>query len=747
MAQDSQTTADLGPALVRGIWAAVIIAVIIVILRVFAKIKIRQFRVDDVLMIVAMILAVISTVFLTLCVQHGFGKNLKILELEQPHEVEVVLKYIAIQVPIVTISTTIARCSFILYLLAILGNNKNYQLALWVVMVLQFAGNIVSAVLPLSICRNVNILWDPTTKTTCGDVTAVIKFAYYSNSANSACDLFLAVFPTLIFWNLNLKLRIKISLIILLSLGIVAMIASIIKTTKLDSVPSVTNLGVSGGVELIRWGYVENAIIIITSSVPCIRPLIISSVRKFSSRGYSRSYELTGPATAQRRTGHDETAQTRRTRRFTKNATVDTGSIERILDPTNHTNTTVSGRRDSPTHLDQGITKQVEISVISNDQSHLLQLTITMYQHNAIGLTLASLLLLGPHSIAASKSTLGQTPQMGWNSWNTFKSNINASVAENTVQWFQTLGLKDAGYEYILLDEGWSDYSRTADGYLQPNLTSFPDGIKTLVDDIHAKGLKIGLYGDSGILTCGFRPGSWGYEERDAQTLASWGAMTEPPQVRFGVMQKALELAGREILYSVCEWGYQFPWHWGGKICHSYRMSGDITAKFTNETGCACKTAYCLNTGYAGCSVLSIIRKMREISQYQTQGHWLDMDMLEIGNGDMTLSQQQTHFAFGAALKSPLIIGADLSKLSNDSLAVLKNRDIIAVNQDSLGRPVHYIEAASEEGSWQGWAGQVRGGYVVLLLTEKSYPQDLSLGKVEGYKGVLQSVALSDADV
>lgn len=143
------------------------------------------------------------------------------------------------------------------------------------------------------------------------------------------------------------------------------MVASIIKTTKLNQVPSVTNLGASGGVELIRWGYVENAIIIITSSVPCIRPLIISSVRKFSSRGYSRSYELTGP-TGQRRTGQDETAQSRRTRRFTKNANEDTGSIERILDVT--TNTTVSGRRDSPTHLDQGITKQVEISVISNDE-------------------------------------------------------------------------------------------------------------------------------------------------------------------------------------------------------------------------------------------------------------------------------------------------------------------------------------------------------------------------------------------
>ena len=152
------------------------------------------------------------------------------------------------------------------------------------------------------------------------------------------------------------------------------MVASIIKTTKLTSVPGVTNLGATGGLELFRWGYVENAIIIITSSVPCIRPLIMSSVRKFSSRGYSRSYELTGPQTGQRRTGHDDTAQTRRNRsRFTnKNGTIDdTGSVERILDPSNghvNTTTTVSGRRDSPTHEEQGITKFVEISVISGDQ-------------------------------------------------------------------------------------------------------------------------------------------------------------------------------------------------------------------------------------------------------------------------------------------------------------------------------------------------------------------------------------------
>lgn len=153
-------------------------------------------------------------------VKHGFGKNLNTLPSNDKQEV---LKNIAIQVPIVTISTTIARSAFILYILPLLGTNKYYQAALWAVLVIQFAGNVASAVLPLSICRNVAALWDPAVAatTTCGNSKAVIKFAYYSNTFNSATDLFLAVFPTVVFWNLNLKLRIKISLIGLLSLGIV----------------------------------------------------------------------------------------------------------------------------------------------------------------------------------------------------------------------------------------------------------------------------------------------------------------------------------------------------------------------------------------------------------------------------------------------------------------------------------------------------------------------------------------------
>ena len=164
-------------------------------------------------------------------------------------------------------------------------------------------------------------------------------------------------------------------------------------------------------------------------------------------------------------------------------------------------------------------------------------------------------------------------------------------------------------------------------------------------------------------------------------------------------------------------------------------MSGDITDTFS-DTGndCAvrilsfsgreqvadqfyeqCKTAYCLNTDYAGCSVLIIIRKMREISAFQKPGSWADMDMLEIGNGGMTLYEQQTHQSFWAALKSPLIIGADLRALSNESLDVLKNSEIIAISQDSLGKAVTYLEALGQEKEVQVWAGPLSDSRTVIL--------------------------------
>ncbi|OJK02346.1 hypothetical protein ASPACDRAFT_115135 [Aspergillus aculeatus ATCC 16872] len=350
----SDSSSNAGPALLSGLWAAVGITTFILVLRIAAKIKIRHFHIDDVLMIAALILTLSSMGLLTNSVRHGFGKDLRSLELS---DTEAVLKDIAIQVPLVTFSTGFARSSFVLYLLGILGGKKPYQIALWTAMMLQLVCNIIAAVLPLSICRNVRALWIPGTETTCGNTVAVIRFAYFQSSINTATDLFLAVFPTVIFWNLNLKLRIKISLIILLSLGIVAMIASIIKTTKLDQVPSVTDIGASGGVELIRWGYTENVIIIMTSSIPCIRPLLISSVRKFSSNAKSRSYELTGPFSGNKGNTKNGTAPSQNQERRDDDA----DSVEQILREAYQQNSALEAGR--------GIKKQVDISVVSDGSS------------------------------------------------------------------------------------------------------------------------------------------------------------------------------------------------------------------------------------------------------------------------------------------------------------------------------------------------------------------------------------------
>ncbi|KAL4864585.1 hypothetical protein BDV12DRAFT_176022 [Aspergillus spectabilis] len=345
-----------GPALARGMWAAIGIAAVILVLRVFAKFKLRQFRLDDVLMIVSYAMTLAAMVLLQSSVDHGFGTDLRLLE---DPDLKVVLKTVAIMVPLVTISTGLARSAFALYILAILGGNRKYQITLWAVMLLQLAGNIVSAVLPLSICRNVRVLWDPTVHTTCGSSDAVIKFAYFSSAVNTATDLFLAVFPTIIFWNLNLRLRIKLGLIALMSLGILAMIASIIKTTKYDEIPGITNLGATGGIELIRWGFAENLIIIITSSVPCIRPLLISSVRKISSAARSRSYELSGPLNGNK--GYTRNNQSGARNPDLENETDlpdETDSIERILRS--------AEEMERNQELRRGITKQVEISVRSD---------------------------------------------------------------------------------------------------------------------------------------------------------------------------------------------------------------------------------------------------------------------------------------------------------------------------------------------------------------------------------------------
>ncbi|KAI9150891.1 glycoside hydrolase family protein [Paramyrothecium foliicola] len=351
------------------------------------------------------------------------------------------------------------------------------------------------------------------------------------------------------------------------------------------------------------------------------------------------------------------------------------------------------------------------------------------------------LFLLSGTALATSRGLA--KPQMGWNSWNTYKANINSSLIEATAEAIKSKGLADVGYEYVILDAGWQSKTRAEDGRQQPNATLFPNGISGVADKVHGLGLKIGIYSDAGIYDCDFKPGSWGYEELDAVTYASWGvdylkydncggfhAGTVPQQDRFAIMSSALKRTGRDIFYSLCQWGHQFPWFWADQISDSYRMSGDIYANFSSDRSGVCKTAYCMNTGYAGVSVLTMIRKMREISMFQKRGSWADMDMMEIGTNTMTELEEQTHMSFWSALKSPLIIGCNVINISDSSLAIYKNRELIAVNQDDLGRAVDYVPSISTENSIQIWGGPLSSGknvYVILALNYGKAETDIEI--------------------
>ncbi|KAK9780145.1 putative Glycoside hydrolase superfamily [Seiridium cardinale] len=344
--------------------------------------------------------------------------------------------------------------------------------------------------------------------------------------------------------------------------------------------------------------------------------------------------------------------------------------------------------------------------------------------------------------LASLVNGLAQKPQMGWNSWNTFKSSINESVILNTADVLVSSGLTAVGYNYLLLDEGWSGY-RDINGLLQANVSRFPNGITKITDYAHERDLKVGIYGDAGIMTCAFRPGSYGYEELDAATFASWGidylkydncggfhAATYSSPERFWRMAHALKMTGRDIFFSLCQWGNQFPWLWADQLADSYRMSGDIHSSFASDSSGVCTTAYCLNTGYAGVSVLTMIRKMRELSSFQKPGAWADMDMLEIGNAGMTEFEEQTHFSFWAALKSPLIIGANLATINQTSLDVLLNQDIIAINQDDAGIAVNYVPALSSENTTQVWAGPLISDgakFVILVLNEQNFTRNITV--------------------
>ncbi|MGE5812642.1 MAG: glycoside hydrolase family 27 protein [Ignavibacteria bacterium] len=288
-------------------------------------------------------------------------------------------------------------------------------------------------------------------------------------------------------------------------------------------------------------------------------------------------------------------------------------------------------------------------------------------------------------SIHAQKfENLALTPPMGWNSWNHFACEINEKLIRETADAMVSTGMKDAGYLYINIDDCWHG-ERDSLGFIHPDSSRFPSGMKALSDYIHSKGLKFGIYSDAGWKTCGGKPGSRGYEYQDALQYAKWGVdylkydwcNTEAlnPEGAYLTMRNALYSAGRPIVFSLCEWGNGKPWLWGKNIGHLWRTTGDITNCFD----CVVDHGTWKSWG-----IMYILDMQDGLRAYAGPGHWNDPDMMEVGNG-MSLNEDRAHFSMWCMLAAPLIAGNDIRKLSDETKNILTNKEVIAVDQDSLG--------------------------------------------------------------
>ncbi|WRZ16014.1 alpha-galactosidase [Streptomyces sp. NBC_00341] len=322
---------------------------------------------------------------------------------------------------------------------------------------------------------------------------------------------------------------------------------------------------------------------------------------------------------------------------------------------------------------------------------------------------------------AAVENGLARTPQMGFNNWNTTGcgSQFNEAMVKGIADLFVSKGLKAAGYTYVNLDDCWALPSRNASGNLVPDPVRFPNGIKAVADYVHSKGLKFGLYSSAGTKTCadnGF-PGGLGHEKQDADQWASWGVdylkydncnnTGADAKTRYTTMGDALKATGRPILYSICEWGSNSPWNWAPAIGNSWRTTGDINDTWSK--------------------MIEIAHKNQPRAQYAKPGAWNDPDMLEVGNGGMTDTEYRTHFSLWSQMAAPLLIGSDIRSASPATFTILENSDVIAVDQDPLGK--------------QGTVVSSSGGHVVMSKQLANGDRSVTLTNENGSAATVSTTA------
>jgi alpha-galactosidase len=334
--------------------------------------------------------------------------------------------------------------------------------------------------------------------------------------------------------------------------------------------------------------------------------------------------------------------------------------------------------------------------------------------------TLLSLALLALPIAISAQTKIAATPAMGWNSWNHFAKRVTDKDVRTAADELVSTGMKDAGYIYVNIDDAWQG-NRDASGNIVPN-SKFPD-MKALTDYVHSKGLKIGIYSGPGPKTCGGYTGSYQHEEQDAKTYAAWGfdylkydlcsyheiMQKEAPgdqakqyqmmRAAYEKMHKALQATGRPIFFSLCQYGWDSVWKWGPTVGgNSWRTTDDIQDNYMSMS----------NIGFSQAG----------LAKYAGPGHWNDPDMLEVGNGKMKYNEYLTHMSLWAILAAPLLAGNDLSQMTAETKSILMNKDVIAIDQDPLGKQGDRVSA---DGPFEVWSKPLKDGSVAVGLFNRGH--------------------------
>ncbi len=348
-------------------------------------------------------------------------------------------------------------------------------------------------------------------------------------------------------------------------------------------------------------------------------------------------------------------------------------------------------------------------------------------------------------AIATTPALPADLPPMGWNSWNYFAGKVTAADIRAAADAVASNGMRDAGYVYIIIDDTWQG-TRDRSGQIRPN-ARFPD-MKALSDYVHAKGLKLGIYSSPGSTTCAGFAGSFRHEAQDAKTYARWGvdylkydlcgfrstmdvaapdsvpAQMQMMQAAYLKMHRALQATGRPIVYSLCQYGWDSVWRWAPQVGGNlWRTTGDIKPEWDR--------------------IYAIVSMQAGLSAYAGPGHWNDPDMLEVGNGKLTLAEDRAHFSWWAMLAAPLIAGNDLAHMKPQVLEVLTNRAVIAVDQDALGKQGQRVYA---DGEMEVWTRSLKDGALAVAVfnlgsSRFNYPFHLDLARL-GVHGSQQAMNL-----